>query len=149
MVWNDIPQTNLRMRYCKMVVKAYSWSELSSDRDWESLSSILLEIAVPIQNKISNTWYKRKQKHSECRLYLLRNTKPLSQQTKIHELISLHYQTTITGALMAFLWFHAVIAWPTLCQNTQVPTPRHSVSFVFKMWNKAGKCSVCYIYEIS
>ena len=114
MVWNVIPQTNLRMRYCKMVVKAYSWSELSSDRDWESLSSILLEIGVPIQNKVSNTWYKRKQKHSDCQLHLLRNTRLLSQQIKIHELIFFALQTIITGALMVTEWFNVVIAWPTL-----------------------------------
>lgn len=51
------PTTNLRIRYCKMVAKSESWSELSSDRDRESLSSILLEVEVPIQMKIFNTSY--------------------------------------------------------------------------------------------
>jgi hypothetical protein len=54
------PTTNLRMRYCKMVVKSESWSELSSDRDRESLSSILLDVEVPIQVRISNSQYKCK-----------------------------------------------------------------------------------------
>lgn len=51
------PTTNLRIRYCKMVAKSESWSELSSERDRESLSSILLEVEVPIQTKIFNTSY--------------------------------------------------------------------------------------------
>ena len=113
MVRNVIPHTNLRMRYCKIVVKAYSWSELSSDRDWESLSAILLETGVPIQNKISNTWYTHKQKHSDGQLHLLRNTRTLSQQIKIHELIFSHFQAIIR-ALMVSEWFNVVIELPTV-----------------------------------
>ena len=56
--------TNLLMRYCKMVAKSESWSELSSDRDRESLSSILLEVEVPIKTKINEHLNKKKLIHS-------------------------------------------------------------------------------------
>lgn len=75
------PTTNLRIRYCKMVAKSESWSELSSDRDRESLSSILLEVEVPIQMKIFNTSYNVKPL-MECTLLLLRRTNHFLEQSK-------------------------------------------------------------------